>query len=486
MFFPLNGQLFTYGDVEVTYLDNSGVIRADGKIAGYFMVYSRRLRGRDREIVLKLLDAELNELSEKTYLESDRFEIRSVAYSNGLLGVETGETKFLNGSKKLTLFDNKAELVREVELPVNPFDSQLAGEFAEPFRSTTLISVANGFLAVDLKMAAQGIIARVGYNITHIPADTTMLGWTVESSAEDKLHQGAIYLASDENTAVFGIFKRKGNMSKTYAMDILAIDLNTGEKLFTYETEAGGLPVRYLTGRIINGQITLVGQNTGQKARLYTDAPDGVNIIKLTRSGEVIKKASFNFQQDLATHFDIKQSGKIKGMGHLLIHDIGITKDERILIAAEFYRTGMGKISIRDGLLMQLSPDLEMDALKLVEKGSTSMRKLGGNAGSATNSPALTGTLAKLQGMFDFALLDEKEDHVISAYFSGRSEVWKNRTISLYLNSLIDGKLVEDKLTFDSRTDMVRVLPGKPGFVMVIEYDSKEKTIVTRLERLRL
>ncbi len=64
--------------------------------------------------------------------------------------------------------------------------------------------------------------------------------------------------------------------------------------------------------------------------------------------------------------------------------------------------------------------------------------------------------------------------------------MWKNRTISLYLNSLVDGKLVEDKLTFDSTTDKVRVLPGKPGFVMVIEYDSKEKTIVTRLERLRL
>ncbi len=182
LFLPLNGQLFTYGDVEVTYLDNSGVIRADGKIAGYFMVYSRRLRGRDREIVLKLLDAELNELSEKTYLESDRFEIRSVAYSNGLLGVETGETKFLNGSKKLTLFDNKAELVREVELPVNPFDSQLAGEAMKPYRSPTLISVANGFLAVDIKMAAQGIIARVGYNITYIPTDTDKPGWTVESS----------------------------------------------------------------------------------------------------------------------------------------------------------------------------------------------------------------------------------------------------------------------------------------------------------------
>ncbi len=55
----------------------------------------------------------------------------------------------------------------------------------------------------------------------------------------------------------------------------LPLTLNTGEKLFTYETEAGDLPVRYLTGRIINGQITLVGQNTGKRPASIPMRPTG-------------------------------------------------------------------------------------------------------------------------------------------------------------------------------------------------------------------
>lgn len=482
----LNGQRYLFENVELTTFENCGAIRSAGKVIGYYMVYRREAPKKEKEVVLTVLDGDLNELAEKTYLETDNFSIERVAYSAGILGVETMDSRFTKGEKKLSLLNQQLEPIKEIDLERSGFEGPMMASLTGIYdKLADLVSLPNGFLSVDTKMVAQGLAARMGYQIRYVPSDPDRAGWTFESDGEAKINQGATYLASDGQIAVFGVFKRKNFNTKVHGMDILAIDLATGEEVFTYSPTEDDLPVRYLTGRINAQGITLVGQNTGERGHLYTDAPEGIDVLKLNRSGAVTQQTSLNFERDLADYFEIKGSGKVKGLGHLFVHDIGVTTDGRVLIAGEFYRTFTGKIAIREGLLLSLTPTLEVAELKLVDNGSTSMRKLSNYAGTG-NSSSVIATYANVLGMFNFALLEEKPEVITTAYFSGGAEVWKERKISLYLNTLLDGKLVEDKITFDAKTDKVIMLPGKEGFLMVIEYDKRDKTLTTRLERLRL
>jgi hypothetical protein len=174
-------------------------------------------------------------------------------------------------------------------------------------------------------------------------------------------------------------------------------------------------------------------------------------------------------------------------MGNLFIHDIGMTENQELLIAAEFYRTLNGDIKVLDGALIQIKPDLTVAGVEIVEKGKSG--SLGGNllaGGISLAKGSTVAAIAKGQGAFDFAFLDNGADAITTAYFGGRSEVRKTKKLSLYINTLLDGELMNDKVVFSASTDRVLVLPAKEGYVAVIEYDGDAKSLDIHMERLSI
>jgi len=50
--------------------------------------------------------------------------------------------------------------------------------------------------------------------------------------------------------------------------------------------------------------------------------------------------------------------------------------------------------------------------------------------------------------------------------------------------SYYDGKITTDKINLKTKASSLRVLPAKPGSVLIIEYYKKEKKLDFRMEKL--
>jgi hypothetical protein len=256
--------------------------------------------------------------------------------------------------------------------------------------------------------------------------------------------------------------------------------------VFAVRSDREKTPIRWQAGAFIGDELVLSGMNVGESGKIFTDAPVGLNRMKLTIDGKVISENEINLSE-VITQFDKPyKDGKIAGMGNLFIHHLAIAEDGSVIVAGEFYKVN-GGITARDGILLHLTPDFELANVAVVEKGKSNDGKgLTSRGGIALASKKTLAFIAASRGEFDFGMLNATDDVITAAYFSGRQKVRKDKELSLYVNTLLDGELSEDIITFDANSDSVRVLPAKSGYIMVIEYDGEAKKLNIHMERLRL
>lgn len=93
--------------------------------------------------------------------------------------------------------------------------------------------------------------------------------------------------------------------------------------------------------------------------------------------------------------------------------------------------------------------------------------------------------MAKAWGVFDYEFTQTDNNH--SRFSIGYSDYektdeYKGNTFNAITYS--DGKITRDKINLKSKSSWMRILPGKPGFVMVMEYFKKEKRMDLRLEKI--
>ncbi|MEL7163330.1 MAG: DUF6770 family protein, partial [Bacteroidota bacterium] len=160
-----------------------------------------------------------------------------------------------------------------------------------------------------------------------------------------------------------------------------------------------------------------------------------------------------------------------------------------LLVAGEFYKTFNGGLTARDGIVMQVGSDFKLKSVSVVEKGKTNDGKGLGmtlSGGITLASKSTVAAIGVINGTFDFAFLEAADDVVSAAYFSGRKQVKEDKKLSLYVNTLLDGQIRQDKFSFDAKSSLVRTLPAKPGYVMVLEYNGETKELDIHLERLNL
>lgn len=489
----LSAQSTTLDNISSAYLQKSGVINGENAISGYYFLTQKvepKQKGRKKSdsentYVLTLMDQDLNTIGSKEFSSAKGFSVLDVAYNGDFLAVKM--VNFETKKKWVELLDAAGNTVLKKTLTFGPYDIPMMYESMASMGAKHIVPVNGGFLSFDNTTQNEKLMGKSMYRIKYISNDKENRGWSVVSSKKSKDFEGAGFIAANDSIAVFSIWKKANLMTMKMRTEMLAYNIKTGKRVFAVRSDSKTMPIRWQAGAFIGDELVLGGMNVGESGKIFTDAPAGLNRMKLTMDGKVISEKEISLSENL-TQFDKPyKDGKIAGMGNLFIHHLAIAEDGSVIVAGEFYKAFNGGITARDGVLLHLTPDFELANVAVVEKGKSNDGKgLTSRGGISLTSKKTSALIAASRGEFDFGMLNAADDVITAAYFSGRQKVRKEKKLSLYVNTLLDGELSEEIITFDANSDSVRVLPAKSGYVMVMEYDGDAKKLNIHMERLRL
>lgn len=483
--------------VNTAYLRKSGVIRSEDGITGYYFLTQElkiKMTGKKRNketktypYLLTIMDQDLNTIGEKRFPAKPGFSVRSVAYNGTYLAIKMANWK--TEKKWIELFDAEGNTVHRKGLRFGAYDVPKMQAGMAMFDLEDLIAVKDGFLNFEFSTGDKGKLGRSIYAVNFVSNDPENRGWTSKSSRKSKDFEGASFVASNDSLAVINVWKRPSLLSQKFTTEIVGLNLVTGRRVFRLTPGKDDLAVRWFTGAIVGDEIIVSGVSMGKSGKIYTASPEGVNLLRLDLDGNVKQREMITLATDLDPYFETNKSGKVSGMGNIFLHDVGMSTDGELLVAGEFYKTFNGGVTARDGLLLHIGADFKLQDAALVLKGKTNDGKGLGmtlNGGISLAKKSTVAAVAAAKGTFDFAFLEESGDLLTTAYFAGRKQVKKEKKLSLYVNTLADGEINTELISFDAGSDRVVTLPAKPGYVMVVEYDYDAKQLDIHLERLSL
>ena len=300
--------------------------------------------------------------------------------------------------------------------------------------------------------------------------------------------------------------KSPGAFSKKIRYSLLALDAKTGKEKFEVDIKDDEYTTILMNGNINpeTGNILLFGEYYPIDARPMKDPSLGLFSYTMDMEGNIIDKKYTSWVDDVSKFVEVNEKGKEKGKGFTFFHKIIQAKDGRIFAIGEQFRKSVSEVGVAlavlggsnsnvallkmvidDMVIYEFSPEFELKNVRVIEKDKTDINLPQGMG--IVNSQVLARYIESL-GMFDYSftqMRDEGENFTI-VYIDYKRLKGEKDKFMLEALSYEGGEFVEDAidLTPEKKSTSRTVFPGKPGYIVVSEYFRKDKTIVSRLEKI--
>lgn len=479
-------------------LRNAGSILNGNQIEGYYFFYKvDRVDRKTRAYLLKIFDANLKEVSSKLIEESKYFSLMEGGFNGATLMLE-----FYNSKEKQFVhrqYDRDAEFINETTAAIDPRYSPilLQGEESE-IRADFLFSIPyQGF--VNVRPVKN---KKMGYQVQFMSIDRTNKGWTYKSASDSRLLELATFLDGNSDLAAFMVAKKPSLLSGTVNFFLQALDLETGKELFSAPMLDNKHSLYPLKGNVDpeTGNIMVLGQYYKLNDNPMKHKSQGLFSFIYDPKGTVIKKSFVSWTKDVSKFVPINEKGKIEDVGFIYFHYMTKLADGKIYAIGEQYRKAVSaggtalkmlgareisafKIVTEDIMIFQFSSEFVLEDIQIFDKSKTNISL---PAGYGNIGVVKLGHVIKAYDSFDYSFtqMADQEDGFIIGYMDyEKLKNEKNRTVfgGIVLN---EGEFSVDKIPVNNKGNRLIVMPAKPGFVMVAEYDRKSKTISLRLEKI--
>jgi len=195
----------------------------------------------------------------------------------------------------------------------------------------------------------------------------------------------------------------------------------------------------------------------------------------------------------------VSNKGKLADLGYVYFHRIVQTQDGRIFAIGEGYKknanaagiamsiltqsysSNLTKLVITDMLFLELNDKFELLNAKVMEKNNNVFAL----PGSDFATPHTLATIAKAYGAFDytFTQLGDNKESFVSGYTDfEKSKNYKG--LVFHSISYYDGKVTNDQINLKTDASSLRLMPAKPGSVLLVEYFKKAKKLEMRMEKI--
>ncbi|MCP4123544.1 MAG: hypothetical protein GY751_17475 [Bacteroidetes bacterium] len=500
----VSAQKLDLDDVGVAYLRNSGAIVDDNAVKGYYYFYEvDKVDRKTREYVVRVLDQNLNKVSEKIFIGEKHLILREVTFNGTSLLFKFYDSKQAAYVYKRLSNDNKLVTLKTDIIQGSLAKGMAAQNAANNIDDISLFGIdKTGFAGYSFSKTGK----KTGYVINYFGEDNKK--WTAKSSASSKEFEMASFVGGNENVVMSLISTKSSMRDKDMDSNIVGHDTKTGKKLFEKSLVVDKytiLPVNFYVNNA--GESILVG--------LYFSAADkelkgnsiGMAFVKLGDDGTFLATKFSSWTDDMGDFLSVDQKGRFEDAGYAFVHKVFQDDDGNSYVVTEQYKKavsgggmamkilsgGGGSISaaqviVNDLMIMKYDKEFKLVDIDVIEKHET---KVALPSGGGLVNPMILGMYCKTIGGFDYEFTQVDRD--ANSYYIGYMDLEKNKEAEKKSDrrkwimgglAYIDGnELLQEKIVLENESTKMRVYPAKPGYVMISEYYKKEKRISMRLEQ---
>lgn len=503
----LAAQKLNIENVYAAKLKNSGPIISNNEVKGYFLFYqSDKIDRHTNEYTLQILDENINKVKDIKFTDDKNTNLLEAAFNGSDIMFE-----FFNKTDGMLDFrvyglDGKQKYSYSKELSKRSlkYMQQQKGLYGddEGADNSTLFG-AEGKAFISLIPERDG--GKYTYEVSGYKTDKKGQ-WTFMPDDDGK-YASAIYLGATDSVAVFEVVKKEGSLSGRMQSWILGVNIANGKRLFEFETNSKDkysfFPMN-ISQLKSDGNFALIGPYFDADARVLKDKSLGMGVWVMNNKGKLVGSRYSSWEGDLAKYLPVNDKGKIDEIGYMYIHKVVQTSDGKSFAIAEGYKqqvsalgTGMKvlgalagstggvsviKMKITSLVLLQYDSTLKVINAKVYDKNNNNIEM---PSGAEMMGPQTMALYAKSLGAFDYSFTEKSAD--MSTFEVGytdyvREDGYKGGTFNTI--TYYDGKLTTDRINLKSSAKYVRVLPGKTGTVMIMEYYKKDKRLELRMEKI--
>ncbi len=486
------------------YLRNSGSILEKGKIKGYFLFYqSDKIDRHTNEYTLQILDENLNKVSNIKFQDSKKVSLLESAYNGGSLSFlfKNEDTKTLD--MKIYDFDGKLKYAysREFDRKTDDLMKQYETLHTDEGMNKNVFDVGDqGYVSVMPMRDGKQRTYEVDYYSSEAKKQYTY----VPSDDEEKFAT-AEYLGSTDSLIVLEVLKKNHALSGKVTAHLVGVNFITKKKAFDIDNANDQYTfVPSSVNPMGGGKMMVMGSYFDKDQNIGKDFSRGLAVYEIGTNGKILSKAYNTWAGDFARFLPTNSKGKIDNVGYLYIHKVIRTPNNKLFVVGEGYKrqanaagialtalgalggvnahTGVTKIVVTDLVIMEFNDKYKVTNATIYDKQDNTA--LAGEV-SDYNSQHVLAMYLKMIGAFDYEFTTGDADNSnFTVCYSDwvRSSEYKGQTFnSIRYNG---SKFTTDKIELKSKASTLRVLPAKPGSVMILEYFKKDKRLDFRMEKL--
>ena len=333
--------------------------------------------------------------------------------------------------------------------------------------------------------------------------------WNIGSNVNSDLLEFVDIVYSSSKFVIGGVGKKKSMMSNNADMFAIAVDATTGKRAFEIPLKDGNSELSLINcfANEETGIIGLVGEYYAPGDDVIKGKSQGLYVMTLDMTGKRTHFSKISWNGDVkkfakATATSAKD--KDEDLPRIFLHSVYRTADGGIVAIGEQYKKaasaagiagqvlsgGRGGASgagmkIMDMVVLELDKEYKLKNYQAIDKKRTEVAL---PAGAAYMSPALMAQYVKYVGGFDysFSSADKGRDRFYSVYqdYDRKGSDGQKNDMMLGVIKYEEGKITNDRFPINTSSTQMWIQPAKAGFINIVEYNKKKKTLTSRIEKV--
>jgi hypothetical protein len=300
--------------------------------------------------------------------------------------------------------------------------------------------------------------------------------------------------------------RRPGMLSKKMTFFITAFNIETGKIALEVPVETPGskdqLSMNTIKYDSVENKIIVFGDYYDEKDKPGVSKSKGFYIKSFTMDGKELEKKFYSWDKDMKSLLPAEAKASLDKGAMNFIHRALKGKDGKyFLICEQFTKAtdaagiagkmlgGMGaasasKVVVWNMIIYVLNADFSIAEVKFYPKDKSDVTL---PAGGGSLSAGMLGMLTKVLGGFDYQFTQltndgSSYDVVYIDYDKEKGESTKRILGNIIISQ--EGKFTLDKMDITSKATASYLYPAKPGYLMMVDYLKKEKTLGMKMVKL--
>jgi hypothetical protein len=330
--------------------------------------------------------------------------------------------------------------------------------------------------------------------------------WKYETPEKSKEYEGFLSYQVSSKLMLGAIVRRSGMMSSKLTFYLTAFDVDNGNKVFDIPVEAAGtsdqLSLNNMSYDSTTDRIVVIGDYYAEKDKPGVSKSKGFYIKVFTSDGKETTKKFYAWDKEVKELLPSEAKESIQKGAMNFTHKVLKGKDGKFyMICEQFSKTtdGLGIASnilgggygssmtkgvVWNMLVFVLNADLTLTEIKFYPKDKSTVTL---PPGADFYGPGMIGLLTKYVGGFDYQFTQMTNDGnsfdvVYIDYDKEKGESTKRILGNIIIDP--DGKFNLDKMDITTKATSSFLYPAKPGYLMMVDFLKKEKSIGMKLIKL--